>query len=160
MKVLNTRALASGFAGACVLTVLHEGQRRALPKAPRLDLLGMRAIAKALTISGITPPAHDRLRATAFAGDLAANTVYYGLVGLTGRRPMLTGGLLGLAAGVAAVLAPKPLGLGNDTTRRTPQTSAMTIALYSIAGLTAGAAYSALTTEAWPEGEWGDAFFP
>jgi hypothetical protein len=159
MKI-DTRAVAGGFAGACVLTLLHEVQRKALANGPRLDVLGIRAIAKGFERAGSTPPDEHTLRASALAGDIGANTAYYSLVGLAPRRPVVTGGLLGLAAGLGAVFAPEPLGLGREPTRRTPQTSAITIALYSIAGLTAGAVYSLLTKDQWPAGEWGDAFFP
>ena len=39
---MDWKALASGVAGACALTLLHEGVRRAVPDAPRMDVLGER----------------------------------------------------------------------------------------------------------------------
>ena len=50
MKVLE--ALAGGLAGACVLTIAHESLRRVVPEAPRMDILGMRAIAKLMEKAG------------------------------------------------------------------------------------------------------------
>jgi hypothetical protein len=39
-----TQSLLSGFAGAVALNVLHETVRQVYPKAPRVDVLGKRAI--------------------------------------------------------------------------------------------------------------------
>jgi hypothetical protein len=159
MGMFDTRAVASGFAGAGVLTVLHEMQKRALPEPARLDVLGMRAIARGLRAAGKSVPEERSLHRSALAGDLAVNTLYYSLVGLS-KRPILTGGLLGLAAGVASVLLPQRLKLGKEPTRHSGQTSAAAVALYTAAGLTAGAVHSILTSSDWPVGEWEEAFFP
>lgn len=143
MSVL--RAAASGFAGACALTLIHESARRSLPRAPRMDVLGMRAIAKSMRGVGQEPPPEDELHALALAGDVAGNSLYYGLVG-AGRPEgaLLRGMILGLAAGVGAVLLPEPLGLGEAPSARTPETKAMTVGLYLAGGLTAGLAYRLL----------------
>lgn len=154
MGLFDTRALVSGFAGACVLTLLHEAQRRVVPDAPRLDLLGMRALRKTLHAAD-----GESLFPAAIGGDLAANTAYYSLVGVS-SRPLLTGGALGVAAGLGAVFLPGPLGLGEDATRQTPRTSALAVTLYTLGGLAAGAAYSVLTRENWPTADWGEIFFP
>jgi hypothetical protein len=47
------RALISGFVGARTLTLIHETARRVNPNAPRMDILGMRAISKSLRAMGI-----------------------------------------------------------------------------------------------------------
>ena len=49
--------------------------------------------------------------------------MFYGLVGLgKPKTAWLRGGALGLAMGIGAVMLPETLGLGNDTTARTPTT--------------------------------------
>ena len=142
-------ALASGAAGAAVLTLVHETVRRATPDAPRMDVLGKRAIAAGVRAAGAEPPSGARLHGAALAGDLLANTAYYSLLGL-GRADgaLARGGLLGLAAGLGAVVLPGPLGLGTKPSRRTPQTAAMTVAWYTLGGLVAGAVYGCLQNDA------------
>jgi hypothetical protein len=143
MPVLQ--AAASGLVGACALTLIHESARRALPTAPRMDVLGMRAIAKSMRGVGEEPPPADELHALALVGDVVSNSLYYSLVGI--GRPegaLLRGTLLGLAAGVGAVLLPEPLGLGHAPSARTPQTKAMTIGWYLAGGVAAALAYRLL----------------
>lgn len=147
MSVLT--AAASGFAGACVLTLIHESARRALPDAPRMDVLGMRAIARTMRGVGQEPPREEELHAMALAGDVAGNSLYYSLVAV--GRPegaLLRGTILGLAAGVGAVLLPEPLGLGDAPSARTPQTKAMTVGWYLAGGLAAALAYRLLAGRA------------
>ena len=137
------KALAAGFAGACALTILHEILRRSVPRAPRLDILGMRSIAKGMRMAGQKPP--EKLHETALAGDLLANTAYYSLVGAAGsEKAMLTGSLLGVGAGLGAVLLPKPMGLGVGPSDRTVGTQAMAVSLYLTGGMLAAAAYRKL----------------
>jgi predicted flap endonuclease-1-like 5' DNA nuclease len=135
------RSLLSGAAGAGTLTLLHELTRRLLPEAPRMDILGMRAIARLLRAVGLRPPEREELYNTAFAGDLLTNTLYYSLVGLDapGNR-WLRGTVLGLTAGLGAVMLPGPLNLGRTPSSRTRATSAMTVGLYLAGGLAAAVA--------------------
>jgi hypothetical protein len=137
--------MLSGAAGAATLTLLHQGLKAATPDAPRADALGREAIAKGYEAMGRHPPTEDKLQAAALAGDLASNTLYYSAVGLaepeTGIR---TGSLLGLAAGLGAVLLPGPLGLDPSATNRTAQTKALAVAVYLAGGVTAGILYQAL----------------
>lgn len=142
---MNTIAtLGGGLAGACTITLLHETVRRLTPDAPRMDILGMRAIAKLLRMAGQTPPADEQLHNYALAGDLFSNAAYYSLTG-SGENVWLRGTALGLLAGIGAVTLPGPLHLGEAPSNRTPQTKAMTVALYLIGGLAAAAASSLLT---------------
>ncbi|MDQ5836364.1 MAG: hypothetical protein M3379_06230, partial [Acidobacteriota bacterium] len=72
----------------------------------------------------------------------------YSLVGAGASRDALrNGALLGLAAGLAAVYLPEPLGLGRQPTEDSPQTQLMTVAWYLLGGLAAGAAYSAFASD-------------
>jgi hypothetical protein len=135
-------ALSSGLAGASALTLLHEVVRRVNPDAPRMDLLGMQAIAKLIKGAGETPPKADTLHTWALAGDLVSNALYYSLTGLgKSKQPLLRGSLLGLGAGLGAVLLPKSLGLDEEASNRTPATQAMTVAWYVVGGLAAAAVF-------------------
>lgn len=133
-------ALGSGIAGASALTILHEGVRRVTPVAPRMDVLGMRAIAAVMRKFGQEPPPERPLHDITLVGDLVANSLYYSVVGTQrGKAAWTTGALLGLGAGLGALLLPGPLGLGREPSQRTPATQIMTVAWYVIGGLAAGA---------------------
>src|SRR5207237_1240532 len=104
-------SLAAGLAGAVAVTAVHETTRRLTPRAPRMDILGERGIAKLVLAAGRTPPGGVRLHRLALGGALVSNSLYYALVG-TGRGAWKRGAALGLLAGVAAVVLPPVLGLG------------------------------------------------
>jgi len=137
------KALSSGLVGAFTLTLVHETARRFIDDAPRMDVVGMRAITRAAQAAGAEPPVP--LHEAALVGDILTNSLFYGLVGL-GRSEdgLRNGAILGLAAGLGAVFLPEPPGLGRQPTEDSPQTELMTVAWYLIGGLAAGAAYSAL----------------
>lgn len=134
------RSLAAGLAGALVVNVLHETVRRLRPAdAPRMDVLGMRALTRGYRAADAAPPTGPVLYAQTLVADLIGNALYYALAG-TGKGAPRRGALLGLAAGVGGVTLPGPLGLGEAPSNRTPQTQAMTVALYTTGGLAAGLA--------------------
>lgn len=138
-------ALASGLIGAGVLTLVHEIARRNIDAAPRMDLLGMRAIAQGAEMAGETPPSGDTLFDMAMMGDIVSNALYYSLVGWgAAEGATRRGALLGLAAGVGGVVLPGRLGLGDRPSGRTRATQAMTVAWYTLGGLAAAAAYQKL----------------
>lgn len=140
------KALGSGLAGAVALTLVHEAARRVIDDAPRMDVLGMRALAKTMRAVDVEPPV--ALHEAALAGDLVSNSLYYSLVGLGGREQALrNGAALGLAAGLGAIILPEPLGLGRQPTERAPRTQLMTIGWYLAGGLTAAAAFRLLSAE-------------
>ncbi len=136
-------ALGSGLAGAVALNILHETVRQFVPQAPRADLLGERSIRKGYESVDETPPTGTSLYVQAMAGDVFSNAVYYSLVGLNPKQPLLTGAALGLLAGAGAVTLPGPMGLGDAPTSRTNATVAMTISWYLFGGLVTGAVLSA-----------------
>lgn len=141
MKVL--KALGSGFVGACALTLLHETARRVIPDAPRMDVLGMQAIAKSMRKMEQTPPPDEELHTMALAGDVVSNSLYYSLVGIGKAEGVWRrGALVGLGAGVGAVLLPERLGLDDAPSARTPATQLMTVGWYLFGGLVAAAAFS------------------
>jgi len=133
------QSVGSGLAGAIALNVLHETVRRVVPKAPRVDLLGMRSIAKGFEAAGEQPPSKENLYKMALLGDVVSNSLFYGLVGMNAKQPVLTGLALGVLAGVGAVTLPGPLGLGEKPTKRTTATAIMTVGWYAFGGLVAGA---------------------
>jgi hypothetical protein len=141
-----SKALVSGLAGAVALTIAHETLRRLVPEAPRMDVLGMRAISKTMKKAGAQPPAGSDLRAWAMAADVVSNSLYYSLAG-TGKSAWVRGSLLGAGAGAGAVLLPGPMGLGSDPSNRTNSTRAMTVGLYLMGGLVAAAVGSALACD-------------
>lgn len=142
MKSLH--AITAGFAGAVALTITHQLLHQVLHDAPRMDLMGEEALWK---ITGGTPleiPA-ENLYNTTMAADIAANTLYYSLVGLgNNKNATIRGGLLGLAAGIGGVVLPKHVGLTNEFSDRTLKTSIMTIAIYTLGGLVSGKVSSML----------------
>jgi hypothetical protein len=86
------------------------------------------------------PPAKDQLQLMAVGGELLCDTAYYGLVGMNGKKgAWMRGALLGLFAGVTAVVLPKPLGLPDTASNKTRATQLMTIGLYLAGGLAAAA---------------------
>jgi len=106
-----------------------------------MDILGERAIVKGMQWAEYEPPQGETLHQVALAGDLAANTAYYSLVGAGAPKSALSrGAAIGLVAGVGAVVLPGPMGLGTEPGSRTAATSLMTVALYLTGGLVAGAA--------------------
>ena|SRR5579883_2058998 len=139
------QAIAGGVAGAATLTALNELARRRIGSAPRLDLLGERALAGGLRFAGLPSPRGASLRRAALAGDLAANSLYYGLLVAGKRRRWLRGLLGGAAAGLGAVLLPPALGLRKKRERDHLATRAMTMAWYLAGGLVASATSRSLT---------------
>lgn len=132
------RAVSGGIAGALLLTGLHEAARRAVPHAPRMDVIGERALSRSLRAWHRRPPRGRQLFRTTLAAELLSNTLYYSLVGAgSGSGRLRRGLLLGLAAGVGAVLLPPRLGLGHPPGEKVPLTPVLTIAWYTAGGLTA-----------------------
>lgn len=140
------RPLLAGLAGATTLTLLHQSARRLSPDAPRLDLLGMHALADTIRAAGGDPPDEATLYRTTLAADLLSNTLYYAFVG-TGAGAWRRGALLGLAAGVGAVVLPPWAGLPSAPTNRTRATQLATVAWYTVGGLAAAAASRLLTDD-------------
>lgn len=129
----------AGAVGAVTTTLLHEFSRRLLPDAPRVDLLGMQALAQGLRAVGLAVPGGRPLYGLTLAGDLVSNTAYFSLVSASPQaRAPLAGLALGVAAGLGAVYLPPVLGLNAQLTTRTRTTGLLTVALYTIGGLAAG----------------------
>jgi hypothetical protein len=134
-------AFAAGAVGAAALTCVHQLAQRVTDDAPRMDVLGERAIGRVLEAAGASPPAQPSLHRWALAGDLIANSAYYSLVAC-GRRAHLwqRAVALGLAAGAGALVMPRPLGLGAPPRSDHVSNQVMTLAWYLVGALAAAAA--------------------
>jgi hypothetical protein len=139
-------AVASGALGAVVVTAVHQAARGVVPRAPRMDRVGMRAVARGMHALGAAPPTGRRLYNLTLAGDLVANTAYYALAALGGRHSVTAGTALGVIAGLGALALPRRMGLGDPPASDTRANQAMTIAWYTIGGVAAGAMMQRLGT--------------
>jgi hypothetical protein len=139
MKTLT--ALGGGLAGACAVSLIHETIKRIVPEPPRMDLLGMQATSKGLKAAKLKKPNEVRLFTMALAGDIVSNALYYSLSGLGKEKNIwIKSSLLGLTAGLGAVLLPGPLGLDEKHSNRTLSTKLMTVGLYVAGALVTTAA--------------------
>lgn len=137
------KTLGSGLAGSLVLTGIHESIKRVIPNAPRMDHIGMQLLKKIKQSAGIEGTDEDTLYKESLIGDLALNTAFYSMVGV-GKNAWLRGLALGASAGIAAVFLPKWMDVDESASSRTNATAAMTIGLYSLAGLAAAGVNSIL----------------
>lgn len=147
---MNLPSALGGLAGACALTVLNETVKKFDKDAPRLDLLGMNAVAKMMKGVGMRSlPGPAKLLPASMAGDLVANSLYYGMADAgDNKKTLIRGTLLGLGAGVGAVALAKPLGLDERPTAATTKTKALTVAWYVVGGLVAAAVINLITKRA------------
>ena len=137
-------AIVSGAAGAVALTAVHQFARHRVPKAPRMDVVGMRAIARSVHGVGRRPPTGRALYRITMAGDILSNAAYYSAVALAGREATRAGAALGIAAGIGALVLPPMIGLGRPPHVHAWSNRLMTIAWYTLGGLVAGNTYRAL----------------
>lgn len=145
---MKISAVIGGLAGACALTLVNQVVSRVDREAPRLDLLGMNAVAKFFKGSHAAPAVIKNLLPMSVAGDLVSNTLYYALASGKSKDMTLIKGLaLGVGAGLGAVVLPKPMGLDSSTTNLTRKTQAMTVAWYALGGLVAAAVMNVIGDE-------------
>lgn len=142
------KAIASGLVGAVTVTLINETGRQFIKDAPRLDVLGKRALAYPMMREGKYPPPNKELYWYSLGGDLIANSLFFSMVAFGGQNNALPiGGFLGAAAGVGTVALSEPLGLGDEPVNRTRETEIMTVAYYLAGGLAAAAVYKLLTND-------------
>ena len=112
---MNIKSTLGGLAGACTLTLLNERVKKLDKDAPRMDLLGMNAVARLMKGNNILAQTAGKLFPIAIAGDLVSNSLYYSMAD-TGdqQKTLMRGALLGLGAGLGAVVLPKTLGLNEE----------------------------------------------
>jgi hypothetical protein len=139
------RSVLAGAAGATALTGIHQLARAMTSRAPRMDVLGMRAIERVRHKLDPNAPLerYDTRQRQALAGDLLANSAYYSLVAVGDPAGAWTRGAgLGLAAGLGALYLPQRMGLGTPPHSHDTANQIMTVAWYLIGGLAAASVVS------------------
>ncbi len=137
--------MASGLVGAAALTTIHELASSRLADAPRMDVLGMRALRRFIPAFAHERPRSTRLRRWALAGDIVANAAYYAAIpGSTRPATWTRAAALGAGAGIGALLLPAPMGLGDPPSANRPRNQVMTVAWYLVGALAAAATANAL----------------
>ena len=140
LAMKTSAALAGGLAATVTVASVHEALRRVTPNAPRMDLLDMELIRKGLKSINKKVPIESELQRWAVGSELLCDTAYFGLAGIGSKKgAWLRGALLGLIAGVTAVVLPKPLGLPDESGNKPLSTKLMTIGLYLVGGIVAAA---------------------
>jgi hypothetical protein len=132
-------AMLSGMAGAVAVTAVHEAARRVSSDAPRMDVVAMRALARATDAADLVRPGDDALHKAALAGELVCNSAYYAFATTWTR-----GVVLGLGAGIGALLLPQSIGLGAPPRSDRLSNQLMTVAWYLVGGLAAAATATCL----------------
>ena len=128
-------SLVSGMAGAIALTAVHQAARTLTDSAPRMDVVGMRALARGAEAAGAEAPStHKGLYRATLAGDLICNSAYYSLATTYTR-----GTVMGVLAGIGALVLPERLGLGTPPKSELLSNQIMTVAWYLVGGLVAAA---------------------
>ena len=131
------QSLLAGIAGALALTTVHQLARRVSAKAPRMDVVGERAIFATSEALGRRPPSEPAAYRLALAGDLLANTAYYSMIACGREARLWTRAVtLGVGAGVGALLLPQRIGLGIPPRSWERSNQAMTVGWYLIGALT------------------------
>lgn len=98
--------------------------------APRMDVVGMRALARGTGAAGLDAPQPSAgLYSATLAGDLICNSAYYSLATTYTR-----GAALGLLAGIGALVLPPRLGLGTPPGSELLSNQVMSVAWYVIGG--------------------------
>lgn len=134
------KSIIAGFAGAAALNILHETMRKLDSDAPRLDLMGEEAVKKSAEAMNVEAPSGDKLYGVALAGDVLTNASYFAAIGMGSKKFMLVRAIgAGVSAGIAAVKAPKPMGLNEEHVANSEKREAMTIAYYVFGALVTAA---------------------
>ena len=142
---MSIKSTIGGLAGACTLTLLNESVKKLDKDAPRMDLLGMNAVARVMKGNSLLSQTAGKLFPIALAGDLVTNSLYYSMADTGNKKnTLIRGALLGLGAGLGAVVLPKSLGLNEEATTRTVKTKVLTVTWYLLGGLVAAAAINLL----------------
>jgi hypothetical protein len=144
-----SRAFAAGTVGAATLTAIHQLARAVSDDAPRMDVVGSRAVVRSIEAAGGTVPSMQAVEGMALAGDLVCNSAYYSLIAC-GRRAHVwpRAVALGLAAGIGAIVLPRRMGLGDPPHSHRRDTQVMTVAWYLLGALATAAAAKPLGTAA------------
>lgn len=127
--------LAGGLAGASTLSLLHEAMNQFDNNSTPLKSIGkpgmLRKLAK-YKKKGKVPEGFS----IKLAGELLSGAAYYGLTGLSKKKnAVMTGSLLGLAAGLVSVMLQSE---GDELEQQTTAEQLATVAGYTAAGALTG----------------------
>ncbi len=131
------KALTGGLAGAVLMTLVHNYFKANVKDAPRIDELGMEALKKIFGKDTFSDK--DELYQLSILSDLLSNGLAYSLAATSKKYPVWTGTFIGGLIGLATTNIPQRLGLKKDFAAKTLKTALMSIAYYSLGGLTSGA---------------------
>lgn len=139
---MKLSSAVGGLAGAAALSLIDQGMHNIDKQAPALDLLSRNAVAR------IAKPRLPVLKSgfpLALGGALVSNSLYFAMAkGNTTSQTLLRGALLGLGAGVGAVVIPQRLATSNSAPVNPPMKKILTVAWYVIGGLVAAATINLL----------------
>lgn len=133
---LLSRNLLGGLAGALVLNLVHQLAKKVDKDAPQVDKIGEEALSKSIKSAGFAPPKGNKLFLGTLVSDLAANSIYYSMIGKGKRENTLLRGLVfGAVAGLGALTLTKPMGLDDRPVNKTTRTQFMTVGWYILGGI-------------------------
>lgn len=130
--------ITAGLIGSIALNFLHETLRKNTTNVPKINILGEQALNKVLGEVGTPIADENELHEATLKADLAANTMYYSLIG--GNRNWIwpKAIFLGLSAGIGALKIPEPMGLNPEPVNRTRQIQVLTVGYYLFGALVTG----------------------
>lgn len=133
--------LGTALVGTLTVAALQHVSRFLLKDGPRMDVVGEKIIEKGFRRFGRKPPENSRLLSWV-GGNIGSDTLVFALVGMgQPKRPVVRGAIVGALTGLGALVLPPLLGITSRHTAKNPKQAAMTVGLYLIAGLAAGAAH-------------------
>lgn len=127
--------ITAGFIGSVALNFLHETLRKNASNVPKINVLGEQALNKVLGELGTPIADENDLHKATLQIDLAANTMYYSLIGGSSNWIWPKAVFLGLSAGIGALQLPEPMGLNSEPVTQTKQTQILTVGYYLFGAL-------------------------
>jgi hypothetical protein len=135
MAIKISSAIGGGLLGALALTLLHEGVRKIDKENATIDSLGMNALSKILKgFRDSTLTEEQELFELTHTGEVLSNALYFSIAGLGSKKNlMLRSALLGLTAGLGALVLPRYLGI--EENGRSNKSKILTISRYLLGSL-------------------------
>jgi hypothetical protein len=135
MAIKISSAIGGGLLGALALTLLHEGVRKMDKDNLTIDSLGLNALSKILKgFRDSTLTAEQELFELTHTGEVLSNALYFSIAGMGSKKNlMLRSALLGLTAGLGALVLPRYLGI--EENGRSNKSKILTISRYLLGSL-------------------------
>jgi hypothetical protein len=128
-------ALGGGLLGAVALTLLHEGLKKIENGKSPSDSLGLNAFSKIVKgFKDTALPGSQELVQLNPVGEILTNALYFSIAGAGSKKNiMLRAALLGLTAGLGALVLPQYLGIKeNDGSKKS---KVLTISRYLLGSI-------------------------